>query len=113
MIQRIFTIFDEKANAYLPPFFLPTSGMAVRTFTTCLRSPDHQFGLHPEDYTLFDLGAFDDNTAQIDLSAGTKMIGNGVMFLEPTHTPDLPDGQKTTLEHDAPVLSGAESGNSA
>ena len=63
MIHKIFTIHDSKAQAFLPPFILPRAEMAERTFGDCINSADHQFGQHPDDYTLFELGAFDDEDA--------------------------------------------------
>lgn len=61
MIHVVFSIHDQKADAFLPPFILPRTEMAVRTFSDCVASEDHQFGAHPEDYTLFRLGTFDDS----------------------------------------------------
>lgn len=60
MVHKMFTIFDQKAKAWLPPFFLPQEGVAIRTFADCVNSPDHNFGRHPEDYSLFCIGSFDD-----------------------------------------------------
>ena len=59
MNQLIFSIYDSKAVSHLPPFFLPTKAMALRTFTECANNPEHQFGRHPEDYTLYEHGTFD------------------------------------------------------
>lgn len=56
MMQKIFTIYDSKAHAYLPPFFLPEAGMAVRVFSDCVNDKSHQFSKHPGDYTLFQIG---------------------------------------------------------
>lgn len=65
MKHRIFAVYDVKAYAYLPPFFMPEKGMAARVFSDCVESESHQFGKHPEDYTLFFIGSFDDETAEI------------------------------------------------
>lgn len=62
MKHNVFSIYDSKANAYLPPFFLPTVAMAVRAFSDCVNSDDHQFGKHPSDFTLWHLGTWDDAT---------------------------------------------------
>lgn len=59
MIFRCFAVFDEKAKAYLTPFFLPEVGMAVRTIADCVNNPDHAFSRNPADYTLFELGLWD------------------------------------------------------
>lgn len=60
MVTKIFSIFDQKAKCHLPPFFLHESGQAVRAFSDCVNDPNHNFGKHPEDYTLVAIGEFDD-----------------------------------------------------
>jgi len=60
MKHKVFSVFDDKAKAYLPPFFLHTSGMAFRAFQDACRDEGHQFCKHPEDYVLFEIGEFDD-----------------------------------------------------
>ncbi len=80
MKHRIFSVYDEKAHAYLPPFVFPETGMAVRTFGDCLTDDGHQFGKHPSDYTLFDLGEFDDSNGAIE-SVGRGKVANGVELL--------------------------------
>ncbi len=80
MKLNIYMVHDQKANAYLPPFFLPEDGMAHRTFGDCCNDVEHQFGKHPEDYTLFKLGEFDDLVGQI--KSDTKIsLGNGIEYL--------------------------------
>lgn len=76
----------KKAQAYLPPFFLPTDGMATRTFADCVQSDSHQFGQHPHDYTLFCVGTFDDSAGQFIINERSQMLGNGVEFIK---TPNL------------------------
>ena len=80
---NIFAIHDSKAEAYLPPFNLPNTQMAVRTFTDCVNSDDHAFAQHPEDYTLFQLGEFDDSNGKITLMQTKMPIGNGLDFYKP------------------------------
>ncbi len=87
MKHLIFTVYDEKAKAFLTPFFLPEKGMAVRVFTDCVNSDDHQFGKHPSDYTLFCLGEWIDHDGVIDAKQKVA-IGNGVEFLEPDFADD-------------------------
>jgi len=61
----VFAIWDDKAKAYMQPFFLPTVGMATRTVGDCVNDPKHNFGMHPEDYTLFRIGTFEDDTGSL------------------------------------------------
>lgn len=78
MIHKMFSIFDSAAEAYLPPFALPTEGMAVRTFTDCVNSEKHQFGVNPGDYTLFELGTFDDGKGVFDALPACLKVCNGL-----------------------------------
>ncbi len=57
-----FAVYDAKAGAYLRPFFANSAGEAIRSFGDAVNS-DTPFGKHPEDYTLFAVGSFDDSDA--------------------------------------------------
>lgn len=77
MILKIFSIKDNMAEAFIPPFFLPKVAMAVRTFNDMLQDPKHQFSKHPEDYYLFHLGELDDQTGVITPSVEPWVIVRG------------------------------------
>ena len=86
--QLIFTVYDTKAETYMPPFFVPSKGLAIRAFEDCINSQDHHFGKHPADYTLFSLGHFDTDHGEFILTDRIS-IGNGVEFINPLK-PDTP-----------------------
>ena len=67
MKVKIFTVYDSKAEAYMPPFFMQSTGQAMRTFEDTVRDENHAFAKHPEDYTIFELGTFDDANASIEM----------------------------------------------
>ncbi len=79
MKQQIFTIYDSKAKAYLTPFFMHNNDMAMRVFADCTNDPGHQFGKHPEDYTLFNIGSWSDDKAKF-LTSNPLSLGNGIEF---------------------------------
>lgn len=109
MIHSVFSVFDAKAEAFLPPFVLPKTEMAQRVFSDCVNSNDHQFSKHPDDYTLFHLGTWSDEDGLFTPHRNTKQsLGNGVEYLDLTH-------QASEPEDNAPVqiLASPESGNSA
>ena len=82
MIHKQFSIYDSGAQAYLPPFILPRDEMAQRTFGDACNSESHQFGAHPEDYTLFRLGTWDDESAIFTPEPnGPQTLGNGVEYV--------------------------------
>ncbi len=110
MIYHMFSIYDEKAKAYLPPFILPETGMAIRTFSDCINSSEHQFGAHPHDYTLFEIAKFDDSKAK--LTPDHQMIGNGAEYVlqTPTQRLDRLEGNsKDEISNGASVQPSSES----
>ena len=74
----MFSVFDQAAGAYLPPFFLPGVGVAKRTFTDCVQSETHQFGKHPEDYALIELGVFDDQEGKFQIYRTPETLLTGL-----------------------------------
>jgi len=84
MKLHIFTVYDSKAQAYLPPFFLPNTAIATRTFTNAANDKGHAFGANPADYTLFHVGHFDDDTAKIVSKATPHPIGLAQDFVLPS-----------------------------
>lgn len=63
MKHLVFTVYDVKAEAYLRPFFVPTRGIATRTFENEVLNPESLMYNNPEDYTLFEIASFDDDNA--------------------------------------------------
>jgi len=81
--MKVFAIFDIKANAYLQPFFLPTNGMAIRSFETACNDKSTQFSRHPMDYTLFELGEFDEVTGRLSALQVPIPLGSAKEFVKP------------------------------
>ncbi len=60
MKLNIYSIFDQASGLYSRPFFTQSDGEAVRSFTDLATDGKHPVGIHPEDYTLYRLGIFQD-----------------------------------------------------
>ena len=80
MIHKIFTIYDCKAEAYLQPFYCAARGQAIRMFTDTVNDPNTQFYRHPSDFTLFEIGEFDDSTASIVMYQSKLSLGLALEF---------------------------------
>lgn len=65
MKLNVYTIFDTASGAYMRPFFMHSDGQALRSFKDISLDADHAIGQHPEDYSLWRIGTFNDNNAQI------------------------------------------------
>ena len=66
MKQIIFTIYDTKAESFNTPFFQNTIGQATRSFTDAVNDPTTSMHNHPEDFTLFEIGSIDLDTAKME-----------------------------------------------
>ncbi len=85
-MQIICSVHDSKAEAYLPPWATPNPGMARRVFQDALTDPKHGFCQHPEDFTLFHIADWDEQTGEL-IPVTNKSLGNGVDFTN--HLTDL------------------------
>lgn len=56
------SIKDSALEAYMRPFFVPTSGMAVRAFTDEVNKAGSEMGAHRGDYVLFEIATFDEDS---------------------------------------------------
>lgn len=81
MKLKVFTIYDSKLEAYLQPFYMQTRGQAIRALTDTLADPKHQFSKHPSDFTLFELGEYNDNNAEFEMHLAKISLGTCNEFL--------------------------------
>lgn len=66
MRLNVYTIFDTASGAYMRPFFMQSDGQAIRSFKDISLDADHAVGQHPEDYSLWRIGTFNDNNAKLE-----------------------------------------------
>lgn len=57
---EVFSIYDNKAKCFSRPFYSATVAVALRDFSTACKDSQSQLSKHPEDFTLFHVGHFDD-----------------------------------------------------
>lgn len=60
MIHGVYTVHDNKAQAFLQPFFSKTDGEAIRMFQDICGDSNHLFHRHAHDFHLYRLGSYDD-----------------------------------------------------
>lgn len=81
MTQSAFSVYDSKSEKYLPPFIASTPGVAERIFGDMVASEGHPFNKHPEDYTLYKLGTWEETTAEFR-SSDHSVIATGLQVAE-------------------------------
>jgi hypothetical protein len=85
MKLNIYTIFDSAAQAHLSPMFMLNDGIALRWFSDGINREGTKNNLfnHPEQFTLFKVGTWDDSTCQFELLDTPKSLGIGVEYRDP------------------------------
>ncbi len=63
--HRCYTIYDVKAEAYLLPFFQTKDGLAIRVVEEAVNDGKHQFCKYPEDYSLWRIGSYDEQSGTL------------------------------------------------
>lgn len=65
MKTNIYSIFDTAAGVYQKPTFARSDGEIMREFQNICVDKEHPCGEHPEDYSLFRLGTFNDQNGLV------------------------------------------------
>lgn len=65
--MKLFSIFDSKAGAYTNPMVFRSAPEAIRAFGSATSDVNHDFNKYCEDYTLFELGEWDETLAIISM----------------------------------------------
>jgi hypothetical protein len=86
MIKKMYSIYDVKAEAFFPPFYTETEGLALRMIMETLSDPNSNLSKYPADFTLFYLGEFDDNTAEITYDK--KPMGTMIEYMPQVNKED-------------------------
>lgn len=79
MIMMVMSVRDAKAKAFGQPFCATALGSATRSFMDEVKrnSPDNVMFRHPEDFALFALGKFDDETGTFECDEVPRLIMQG------------------------------------
>lgn len=83
MIFQMCVVRDSAAQVYGQPIFVPSIGIAVRSFGDEVKRSDanNQMNKHPEDFEMFHVGTYDDNTCTF-AAVPPKSIARGVDYKE-------------------------------
>lgn len=81
MKLQLFTIHDTKTDVFAPPICQKSQGEAERTFNQMVHDDRTMISKYPEDYDLYHLGSYCDNTGKFELLPAPKHIVKA-MFLK-------------------------------
>lgn len=72
--MKIFSIYDAAVETYLNPFFAKTMGSAIRSFSDGVNDETTMFNKHANDYTLYQIGEFDEDSGAVVGHPPKKLI---------------------------------------
>jgi hypothetical protein len=82
MISVICAVRDSKAEAFMQPFFAPTTAFAVRSFSDTVNKSGNPISDHPEDHDLYEVAAFDDSTGVVTSLDSPRHLVHAVSLLQ-------------------------------
>jgi hypothetical protein len=62
----MFSVFDEKSQAYLNPFFMQNEAQAIRAMMDIMHDQNHSFFRFASDYTLYQIAEWDNVSSELD-----------------------------------------------
>lgn len=65
MKTMIVAVMDRQMNAFAAPMAVPTRGIAIRSFSEEVNNPQSPLHKHANDYSLWQLGYFNDETGEM------------------------------------------------
>lgn len=90
MIHRVFTVYDSKAHAFLLPFFATTADVAIRMFAQAVNEENSNFWRYPDDFTLFEIGSYDDLEAKLMPLETPHSLGLAIQYKKAQQIDMLP-----------------------
>lgn len=66
MLLKMFSIRDAKGEVFNQPWFAKTHGEAERNFRTLASKPDSMVSQFPEDFDLYYIGEYDDQSGKVE-----------------------------------------------
>ena len=91
--QKLYSVYDSVAETWGKPFPMKNKGEAIRGFAQAVNDKQTQLNLHPEDYTLFEIGEWDDDRGIITIYDAKVSCGVAIEYItrDPHSREDTPD----------------------
>jgi hypothetical protein len=83
MKVKVYSIYDSAAGAYTQPWFMQNDALALRAFSDNVNAKEeNNISKHPDQFTLFQIGEWDDQIGEIIKADVMKSLGNGLEYQE-------------------------------
>lgn len=74
MIFGMFSVFDVKAEVFSQPVMSMNTATMMRSCSDLLLDRNHPYAKHSEDYVLYELGRFDDQSGSFEALVAPKSL---------------------------------------
>lgn len=81
MKYKSFAVYDGLAEVFSHPFHTFNKATAIRGFTEQVNNPESQFAKHPTDFSLHEVGEFDDKNGMMTPLTAPLRVGLASEFL--------------------------------
>lgn len=78
--MKMLSVFDHKVGAFFQPFFARTVAEAERMFADSCADPEHLFCKHPEDFTLFVIGEFHQDSGVMECVSTPEPVAKALKY---------------------------------
>lgn len=82
MLQCVCVLHDSAVGAYLQPFFVPSRGAAERGMIDLVNDSQSNVHKHPGDFTLFEIGTWDEKKGVITLHEAKVSYGSALDYVK-------------------------------
>lgn len=80
MKSKLFVVYDCKVGAYMTPFFMRSKGEALRAWQQIANDEQSNICKFPADFTLFEIGEFDDESGHVVMHDSKMSLGCALEF---------------------------------
>lgn len=73
MKKMVYSLYDEKAEAYANPFYMENDNCAIRAIVNSLRQ-NEDLAINAGDYKVYCLGSFNDGTGNLTGTVPVRLV---------------------------------------
>lgn len=81
--KLVCSVYDSKVGTYDKPMFFLTKGEAIRAWITGVNDPNTGFYAYPEDYSLMELGEYDEKLGSFTNHTAPINLGLAASYKKP------------------------------
>lgn len=75
---HVFAIYDSAVSLFAAPFYMRSRGEAFRAFQDLVNDGKSSVSLHPEYYTMFELGTYEEEGAKFEFLTAPERVALAV-----------------------------------